>query len=82
MRISVSLQPSLLAMALLCFEAQEEHDPEHTDKIPDALKSLQQQLNVSTNRYQLLITIKYVLHWKNSKVICLVLSSFGVALFG
>ncbi len=47
----VSLQPSLLAMALLCFEAQEQHDPEHTDKIPEALKSLQQQLNVSTSYF-------------------------------
>lgn len=45
----VSLQPSLLAMALLCYEAQEQHDPEYTDKIPEALKSLQQQLNVSTS---------------------------------
>lgn len=45
-----SLQPSLLAMALLCFEAQEQHDPRHTDKISEILTSLQQLLNVSPER--------------------------------
>ncbi|XP_038155037.1 cyclin-G1 [Cyprinodon tularosa] len=40
------LKPSLLALALLCFEAQEEHDPEHTNQISEALKNLQQLLNV------------------------------------
>ncbi|KAE8286055.1 Cyclin-G1 [Larimichthys crocea] len=40
------IKPSLLAMALLCYEAQEQHDPEHTDKIPEALKSLQLLLNI------------------------------------
>ncbi|XP_070818971.1 cyclin-G1 [Chaetodon trifascialis] len=40
------IKPSLLAMALLCYEAKEQHDPEYTDKIPEALKSLQQQLNI------------------------------------
>lgn len=44
----VPLQPSLLATALLCYEAQEQHEPEHSDKIAEALKSLQQQLNVSS----------------------------------
>lgn len=42
----VSLQPSLLAMALMCYEAQEEHDPEHSDEITEVLGNLQQQLNV------------------------------------
>lgn len=36
-------------MALLCFEAQDQHDPEHTDNVSEALKGLQQQLNVSVN---------------------------------
>uniref|UniRef100_A0A1A7WPE2 Cyclin G1 n=1 Tax=Iconisemion striatum TaxID=60296 RepID=A0A1A7WPE2_9TELE len=40
------IKPSLFAMALLCFEALEQHDPEHTNKIFEALKNLQQQLNV------------------------------------
>lgn len=40
------VKPSLLAMALLCYEAQEEYDPEHNDKIPESLNSLQQQLNI------------------------------------
>ncbi|XP_060935040.1 cyclin-G1 [Limanda limanda] len=40
------IKPSLLAMAVLCYEAQEEHDPEHTDKISEALKALQQQLKI------------------------------------
>ncbi|XP_028272259.1 cyclin-G1 [Parambassis ranga] len=40
------IKPSLLAMALLCFEAQDQHDPEHMDEISEALKSLQQQLNI------------------------------------
>ncbi|GAA6226308.1 cyclin-G1 [Lates japonicus] len=40
------IKPSLLAMALLCFEAQEQHDPENTDNISEALKSMQQQLNI------------------------------------
>ncbi|XP_026186205.1 cyclin-G1 isoform X1 [Mastacembelus armatus] len=40
------IKPSLLAIALLCFEAQEQHDPEHTDKISEALRNLQQHLNI------------------------------------
>jgi len=40
------IKPSLLAMALVCFEAQEQHDPEHTDNLSVALKGLQQQLNI------------------------------------
>lgn len=52
---TVSLQPSLLAMALLCYEAQEQHDPEHTDKIPEALKSLQLLLNVSTTIFKIYV---------------------------
>jgi len=40
------IKPSLLAMALLCFEAQDQHDPEHVDNISEALKRLQQQLNI------------------------------------
>lgn len=40
------MKPSLLAMALLCYEAQEQHDPDHTDKISEALKGLQQQLRI------------------------------------
>lgn len=43
-----SPQPSLLALALLCFEAQEEHDPEHMNQISEALKNLQHLLNVSS----------------------------------
>lgn len=42
----VSLQPSLLAMALLCYEADVQHDPEHSDKVAEVLESLQKQLNV------------------------------------
>lgn len=45
--VCVSVQPSLLALALLCFEAHEQHDPEHLNKISEALSNLQQQLNVS-----------------------------------
>lgn len=44
---SLSLQPSLLAMALMSLEALDQHDPEHSDNISEALKGLQQQLNVS-----------------------------------
>lgn len=33
-------------MALMCYEAQEEHDPEHSDEITEVLGNLQQQLNV------------------------------------
>jgi len=40
------IKPSLLAMALLCFEAQDQHDPEHIDNVSEALKGLQQQLNI------------------------------------
>ncbi|XP_017279675.1 cyclin-G1 [Kryptolebias marmoratus] len=40
------IKPSLLAMALLCLEAQEQHDPEHANQISEALGSLQQLLNV------------------------------------
>lgn len=45
----VFLQPSLLAMALLCYEAQEQHDPEHSDKLTEVLESLQKQLNVNSD---------------------------------
>uniref|UniRef100_A0A3Q3VSJ5 Cyclin-like domain-containing protein n=1 Tax=Mola mola TaxID=94237 RepID=A0A3Q3VSJ5_MOLML len=41
------IKPSLLAMALLCYEAQEQHDPDHADKIREVLESLQKQLNVN-----------------------------------
>ncbi|XP_029917273.1 cyclin-G1 [Myripristis murdjan] len=40
------IKPSLLALALLCLEAQEQHDPEHIHKIAEALQSLQQHLNI------------------------------------
>ncbi|XP_061581103.1 cyclin-G1 [Cololabis saira] len=40
------IKPSLFAMALIAFEAQDQHDPEHNDKIFDALNTLQQQLNI------------------------------------
>ncbi|KAI4819378.1 hypothetical protein KUCAC02_004626 [Chaenocephalus aceratus] len=40
------MKPSMLAMALLCYESQEQHDPEYSDKIAEALTSLQQQLNI------------------------------------
>uniref|UniRef100_A0A3Q3W1I3 Cyclin-like domain-containing protein n=1 Tax=Mola mola TaxID=94237 RepID=A0A3Q3W1I3_MOLML len=40
------IKPSLLAMALLCYEAQEQHDPDHADKIREVLESLQKQLNI------------------------------------
>ncbi|KAM4555009.1 cyclin-G1 isoform 1-T1 [Odontesthes bonariensis] len=40
------LKPSLLAIALVCFEALDQHDPDHIDKISEALTSLQQLLNV------------------------------------
>ncbi|KAM3612714.1 uncharacterized protein V6R79_013220 [Siganus canaliculatus] len=40
------IKPSLLAMALICYEAEEQHDPEHADKISEVLKSLQHQLNI------------------------------------
>lgn len=33
-------------MALLCYEADEQHDPEHSDKVAEVLESLQKQLNV------------------------------------
>lgn len=33
-------------MALLCYEANEQHDPEHSDKVEEVLESLQKQLNV------------------------------------
>lgn len=39
------IKPSLLALALLCFEAQEQHDPEHANQILEALKNLQELLN-------------------------------------
>ena len=41
------LQPSLLALALLRLEAEEQHDQQHVENIAEALQSLQQQLNVS-----------------------------------
>lgn len=34
-------------MALLCYEADEQHDPEHSDKVAEVLESLQKQMNVS-----------------------------------
>ncbi|TNM98687.1 cyclin-G1 [Takifugu flavidus] len=40
------LKPSLLAMALLCYEAKEQHDPEDGDKVEEILESLQKQLNI------------------------------------
>lgn len=33
-------------MALLCYEAEEQHDPEHSDKVAEVLEGLQKQLNV------------------------------------
>lgn len=53
----VSLQPSLLAMGLLCYEAQEQHDPEHSDTLTDVLESLQQQLNVSRTHSHLNVNV-------------------------
>ncbi|CAN9514895.1 unnamed protein product [Ophioblennius macclurei] len=44
--VFTKIKPSLLAMALLCFEAQEQHDPEHVDEVSEVLRSLQQQLNI------------------------------------
>lgn len=44
--VFTKIKPSLLAMALLCLEAQDEHDPEHCDKLSEALKNLQKQLNI------------------------------------
>ena len=41
------VQPSLLALALLRLEAEEQHDQQHVDNMAEALQSLQQQLNVS-----------------------------------
>lgn len=40
------IKPSLLAMALLCYEFQDQHDPEHSDKVSEALSSLQKQLTI------------------------------------
>ncbi|CAL8355424.1 unnamed protein product [Merluccius merluccius] len=40
------IKPSLLALALICLEAQEQHDADHAEKIAEALHSLQQQLSV------------------------------------
>ncbi|XP_037635292.1 cyclin-G1 [Sebastes umbrosus] len=40
------IKPSLLAMALLCYEAREEHDPDNIDQIAGALQSLQKKLNI------------------------------------
>ncbi|NP_001315992.1 cyclin-G1 [Poecilia reticulata] len=40
------IKPFLLVLVLLCFEAQEEHDPEHMNQISEALKNLQHLLNV------------------------------------
>ncbi|KAJ3588034.1 hypothetical protein NHX12_011628 [Muraenolepis orangiensis] len=40
------IKPSLLALALLSLEAQEQHDAEHAEKIAEAMKSLQQQLSI------------------------------------
>lgn len=33
-------------MALLCYEAKEQHDPEDGDRVEEILESLQKQLNV------------------------------------
>lgn len=35
-------------MALICNEAQDQHDPEHVDELSEALSSLQKQLTVSS----------------------------------
>jgi len=40
------IKPSLLALALLCLEAQEQHDPEHDHNISEALHILQQHLSI------------------------------------
>ncbi|XP_056150403.1 cyclin-G1 [Lampris incognitus] len=40
------VKPSLLALALLCLEVQEQHDPEHVHKISETLHSLQQHLSI------------------------------------
>ncbi|KAJ0050257.1 hypothetical protein NL108_014879, partial [Boleophthalmus pectinirostris] len=42
--VFTKIKPSLLALALLSFELCEQHDPEHSDKIFDALFSIQMQL--------------------------------------
>ncbi|XP_034037140.1 cyclin-G1 [Thalassophryne amazonica] len=44
--VFTKIKPSLLALALLCFETYEQQDPEHTLKISEALKSLQQHLSI------------------------------------
>jgi len=40
------IKPSLLALALLRLEAEEQHDQQHVENIAEALQSLQQQLNI------------------------------------
>ncbi|XP_028315516.1 cyclin-G1 [Gouania willdenowi] len=44
--IFTKIKPSLLALALLCFEAEEEYDPELTHNISEILTSLKLQLNI------------------------------------
>ncbi|CAL8263801.1 unnamed protein product [Lota lota] len=40
------IKPSLLALALLYLEAEEQHDHQHVENIAEALQCLQQQLNI------------------------------------
>ncbi|XP_077433782.1 cyclin-G1 [Vanacampus margaritifer] len=40
------LKPSLLAMALLCLEAEDQHDPEERDQLSEALENLQKLLTI------------------------------------
>ncbi|CAL8333514.1 unnamed protein product [Gadus morhua 'NCC'] len=40
------IKPSLLALALLRLEAEEQHDQQHVEAIGEALQGLQQQLNI------------------------------------
>lgn len=40
------IKPSLLALALLCHEAREQHDSEYSQKISEVLQSLQQHLSI------------------------------------
>lgn len=65
-----SLQPSLLAIALLCFEAQEQHDPEHNDKISDAMTALQQQLNVRSEYFTVLYQSALVFNTNQFRACC------------
>ncbi|XP_061786320.1 cyclin-G1 [Nerophis lumbriciformis] len=40
------LKPSLLAMALLCFGVEDQHDPQHSENISEALNNLQKLLTI------------------------------------